>query len=105
MSASIHGSGSSSTGPIKLSLLSEKSENLRRTRKFCIPQGVILSYIPIRHTFWGANIAENPPSVPYDEIMADDKGVSALLAKIVSTFYLIFPSITHMKSENTASLT
>ncbi|KAH9222761.1 hypothetical protein DL95DRAFT_441109 [Leptodontidium sp. 2 PMI_412] len=34
------------------------------------------------YTYWDSNIASNPPSVHYDEIMADDKGVGAWTAKI-----------------------
>ena len=36
-----------------------------------------------RNIYWGAEIAENPPSVHYDEIMADDKGVGNWTEKIV----------------------
>lgn len=34
------------------------------------------------YTLWDASIAANPPSVHYDEVMADDKGVAAWTAKI-----------------------
>ena len=34
-------------------------------------------------TYWGPEIAFNPPSVHYNEIMADDKGVGKWTAKIV----------------------
>lgn len=37
-----------------------------------------------RHVFWGAEIAADPPSVHYDEIMADDKGVGKWTETIVS---------------------
>jgi hypothetical protein len=36
-----------------------------------------------RYVYWGSDIAENPPSVHYDEIMADDKGVGKWTDKIV----------------------
>ena len=39
--------------------------------------------IVFRYTYWGAEIAENPPSVQYDEIMADGKGVGKWTDKIV----------------------
>ncbi|KAL2074612.1 hypothetical protein VTL71DRAFT_8390 [Oculimacula yallundae] len=34
------------------------------------------------YTYWGSSITSNPPSVHYDEIMADDKGVGAWTSKI-----------------------
>ena len=37
-----------------------------------------------RYTYWDSSIESEPPSVHYDEIMADDKGVGAWTAKIVS---------------------
>jgi len=37
-----------------------------------------------RYTYWGSQIQAKPPSVHYDEIMADDKGVGKWTAKIVS---------------------
>jgi hypothetical protein len=36
-----------------------------------------------RYKYWGSGIDFNPPSVHYDEIMSDDKGVGAWTAKIV----------------------
>jgi hypothetical protein len=42
-----------------------------------------------RFKYWGAEIKSNPPSVHYDEIMADDKGVGKWTAKIVSTLLSI----------------
>ena len=41
-------------------------------------------------TYWGSEIEASPPSVHYDEIMADDKGVGKWTAKIVSTFPALF---------------
>ncbi|KUJ20883.1 Trimethyllysine dioxygenase [Mollisia scopiformis] len=35
-----------------------------------------------RHTYWGAEISSNPPSVHYDEIMGDENGVGAWTDKI-----------------------
>lgn len=35
------------------------------------------------YTYWGSDIESNPPSVHYNEIMADDKGVGTWTAKIV----------------------
>ncbi|TVY82095.1 Trimethyllysine dioxygenase [Lachnellula suecica] len=35
-----------------------------------------------RHVYWGAEIEAEPPSVQYDEIMADDNGVGAWTDKI-----------------------
>ena len=50
----------------------ERSNSLRK-----------LVLMMLRYTYWGAEIAENPPSVHYDEIMADDKGVGKWTDKIV----------------------
>lgn len=36
-----------------------------------------------RTLFWGADIASDPPSVSYDEIMSDDNGVGLWTDKIV----------------------
>lgn len=36
-----------------------------------------------KYAFWGAEIAKNPPSVHYDEVMASDAGVGKWTAKIV----------------------
>jgi trimethyllysine dioxygenase len=45
--------------------------------------GLMPSLMMLRYTYWGAGIAGNPPSVHYDEIMADDKGVGKWTDKIV----------------------
>jgi hypothetical protein len=33
---------------------------------------------------WGAEIAENPPTVPYGEVMESDAGVAQVTANLVS---------------------
>jgi hypothetical protein len=38
------------------------------------------------YQYWGSEIESNPPSVHYDEIMADDKGVGQWTAKIVRRY-------------------
>src|SRR5215469_3269343 len=50
---------------------------------------IVCFHIPItdRHVFWGSSIASNPPSVHYDEIMADDKGVGKWTETIVSPVF------------------
>ena len=40
----------------------------------------------IRYVYWGSEIEANPPSVQYDEIMADDKGVGLWTEKIVREY-------------------
>jgi trimethyllysine dioxygenase len=40
-------------------------------------------------TFWGRDISSSPPSVHYEEIMADDEGVGKWTAKIVGHFFVI----------------
>jgi len=37
----------------------------------------------IRHLYWGSEIEAEPPSVQYDDIMADDTGVGLWTEKIV----------------------
>ena len=44
-----------------------------------------------RRTYWGSEIKDHPPSVHYDEIMANDGGVGKWTAKIVS--YLPKPDL------------
>lgn len=36
-----------------------------------------------RYKFWDTSIAADPPSVPYDEVMATDAGVGKMLSKTV----------------------
>ena len=42
-----------------------------------------------RYKYWGSEIASEPPSVHYDEIMADNTGVGKWTAKIVSLNLLL----------------
>jgi hypothetical protein len=51
--------------------------------------GQVLTLMMLRYTYWGTEIAENPPSVHYDEIMADDKGVGKWTDKIVGEFLTV----------------
>jgi trimethyllysine dioxygenase len=37
-----------------------------------------------RKVLWGSKIANEPPSVPYDEITSNERGVYTWLSKIVS---------------------
>ena len=53
------------------------------TRELRTPDQVALTLMMFRYTYWGTEIMENPPSVHYDEIMADDKGVGKWTDKIV----------------------
>ena len=77
MSASIHGSGLTRL----LGLGPEKTSSTRKTSEFTA--SLRTGLIVFRYKFWGAEIAGNPPSVHYDEIMSDDKGVGSWTDKIV----------------------
>ncbi len=60
----------------------------RPARKFWASTLAFLELTPGRYKFWGREIQSEEPSVHYDEIMANDKGVAAWTAKIVGTSLL-----------------
>lgn len=44
--------------------------------------------------YWGSEIKKEPPSVPYDEIMASDAGVGKWTSKIVRHYPILIHKIT-----------
>jgi hypothetical protein len=63
------------------------------------------SLTSLRYKFWGSEIKENPPSVHYDEIMANDVGVGKWTSKIVSHCSVLMLSVAnHLFSVSTDSV-
>lgn len=84
MSVSTSGIGWSSIDRRQVRQFSKRKMKVERTRMLehiSMVKSVLRTH---RYTYWDASIASNPPTVHYDEIMADDKGVGAWTTKIVS---------------------